>query len=98
MTLCSLCTRRHFDGEVWPHLMHKACIITSRHECIVSPSRVHLPPHSALCAVNILMQTQSWFMFTMQQPLSGLQTVCVVVAAGFLYSMREICIAFSIYL
>ena len=77
--------------KTWPHLTHEACIITAKPECMVSPSRVHFPPHSALCAVSIPMESQSWSMFTLRQPLSGLQAVCVVVAAcvvvGLLFSL-----------
>ena len=47
--------------------------------------------NTVLCVVNKPMESRSWSVFTMQQPLSGLQTVCVVVAAcvvvGLLFSL-----------
>ena len=64
--------------KIWPHFLHDACKITARPECMLSPSMVHFPPHSALCAVSVLTESQSWSMFTIRQPLRGLVASCAV--------------------
>ena len=53
-----VCARGDVSMEkTWPHLTHEACIITARPEGMISPSRVHFPPHSTLCAFNIPMES-----------------------------------------